>query len=57
MNERREEYGEEKLRKLIQENRHRPSKEIIQKILKDIKDFVDVYPQHDDMTMVIVKRI
>lgn len=57
MNERREEYGEEKLRKLIQENRHKPSKEIIQKILKDIKDFVDVYPQHDDMTMVIVKRV
>lgn len=56
MNERREEYGEERLMKIIQENKNKPAGEIINHILKDIKTFVDVYPQHDDMTIVIIKR-
>ncbi|MGE5683210.1 MAG: PP2C family protein-serine/threonine phosphatase [Bacillota bacterium] len=56
MNEWREEFGEERLKCLIQDNRQKPAKEIINLILKEIKSFVDVYPQHDDMTIVIIKR-
>jgi len=57
MNERQELYGEERLIKLIRTNHGRTSKEIINLILKDVKRFVDNYPQHDDMTMLVVKRI
>jgi len=56
MNEKHQEYGEENLIKLIEEHRNLSSKELRNKILKDINFFVDNYPQHDDMTIVIVKR-
>jgi phosphoserine phosphatase RsbU/P len=57
MNERQELYGEEKLIKLIEEKKNLSAKEIIESILKDVKKFVDNYPQHDDMTILVVKRI
>jgi phosphoserine phosphatase RsbU/P len=57
MNEREELYGEERMIKLIKKSRDKSSKEIINLILKDVKHFVDNYPQHDDMTMLVVKRI
>jgi hypothetical protein len=57
MNEKQELYGEEKLIKLIEEKRSQSAKDIINIILKDVRKFVDNYPQHDDMTILVVKRI
>ncbi len=57
MNERQELYGEEKLIKLIEEKRDQSAKEIINLILRDVRKFVDNYPQHDDMTILVVKRV
>jgi sigma-B regulation protein RsbU (phosphoserine phosphatase) len=57
MNERHEEYGEERLIKLIEKNRQLPARDLISLIIKEVKKFVDNYPQHDDMTILVVKRI
>jgi hypothetical protein len=57
MNEKHELYGEEKLIKLIEEKRTQTAKDIIDLILKDVRKFVDNYPQYDDMTILVVKRI
>ncbi len=56
MNERHQQYGEQTLIELIEKNRDKSAKELINIVLKDVKKFVDNYPQHDDMTMVVVKR-
>lgn len=57
MNERYEEFGEERFLKLIEHNRNHSSKEIINILVKEVKKFADNFPQHDDMTMVIIKRL
>ncbi|MCX6168856.1 MAG: PP2C family protein-serine/threonine phosphatase [Ignavibacteriales bacterium] len=57
MNERHEEYSEESLVKLIESNRNLSAHELLNLILKEVKKFVDNYPQHDDMTLVILKRL
>ncbi len=57
MNEKQEQYGEQKLIQIIKDNKDKSSRELINLILKDVKKFVDNYPQHDDMTIVVVKRI
>lgn len=56
MNEKLEEYGEEKFTKIIVENRKKSSKEILDIIMHDVDKFIDHYPQHDDMTIVVLKR-
>jgi len=57
MNEKHELYGEERLIKLIENNRNISAKDLLNLILKEVKKFVDNYPQHDDMTLVILKRL
>jgi len=57
MNEKHEQFGEDKLISLIEKNRNVGSRELINLILKDVTKFVDSFPQHDDMTIVVVKRI
>lgn len=56
MNERQEQYGEQKLINTIKENKDRSARELINLILKDVRKFVDNYPQHDDMTIVVLKK-
>ncbi len=56
MNENREFYGEERLIDFIRKHRDYSSKELINLIVKDVDRFVDNMPQHDDMTIVIIKR-
>lgn len=55
MNKHLEEYGEERLLKVIKANEEKPAKEIIEAVCRDVQSFVKDYPQHDDMTMVVVK--
>jgi hypothetical protein len=57
MNEKEELYGEERLINLIKSNSNLSARELINLVLKDVNKFVDNYPQHDDMTMLILKRI
>jgi len=56
MNENREFYGEERLIDFIKTHQDLSSKELINMILKDVNKFVNHMPQHDDMTIVVIKR-
>lgn len=55
MNEKLQLYGEEALIQLIQNNNEKHPNEILNLILKDVRKFIKDYPQHDDMTVVILK--
>ena len=49
------EFGEERLVELIEATRQLPVKQMIEKIDAGVRKFVGVAPQHDDMTMVVIK--
>jgi sigma-B regulation protein RsbU (phosphoserine phosphatase) len=55
MDDKEEEYGEERLRKLLDENRHMASADLLEKIVADVLAFASDAPQQDDMTLVAVK--
>lgn len=57
MNEKLQQYGEESLIKLIDNNSDKNPNEILNLILHDVRKFIKDYPQHDDMTIVILKRL
>ncbi len=48
-------FGEERLAKLVGEHGHLPVEELRERILRDIDAFVAGAPQHDDMTMILLK--
>ncbi len=50
-----EEFGEERLVASIVTMQQKPSREIIDGIVSDVRRFVGDFPQRDDMTMVVVK--
>jgi len=50
-----EEYGEDQLLDIVSRNRDLSANALIQKIVRGVKAFVGNHPQHDDMTMVVVK--
>ncbi len=56
MNESEEEYGEERLRKLISNHIEESPDKIIENILSDVSKFVGKASQWDDMTLMIIKR-
>lgn len=55
MNAKGEEFGEEKLYALIQQFSHLEPQAIIQSIRSEVGRFVGATPQHDDMTMIVIK--
>ncbi len=57
MNEKHDQFGEEKLISLIESNRNLTAKDLVNLVIKDVRKFVDNYPQHDDMTIVVLKRL
>ena len=54
MNVKGELYGEERLRELVEEN-GRSADELRDHVLAEVRRFVGEAPQHDDMTMVVIK--
>jgi sigma-B regulation protein RsbU (phosphoserine phosphatase) len=56
MNERMEEFGEEKLQDLVQSNSDESSSEVIEKIITAVNRHVGAAAQSDDMTIVLLKR-
>ncbi len=57
MNKIKEEFGEERLMSIVKENSGMSSEELLDKIIKEVKTFMGKTPQHDDMTMVVVKVV
>lgn len=56
MNENNEEYGEERLQKVMQTHLDQSPDIIINKIINDVRDFTKETQQSDDMTLMLIKR-
>ena len=48
-------FGETRLGQLVETHAHLPSEELRERMLREIAAFVGDAPQHDDMTMILVK--
>jgi serine phosphatase RsbU (regulator of sigma subunit) len=48
-------FGDARLGALIEEHSHLPPEELRERILRDIAAFVGTAPQHDDMTMLLLR--
>ena len=48
-------FGEERLSRIIEEHAHLPLDELRERILREIAAFVGDAPQHDDMTMILLR--
>lgn len=57
MNEADEEFDEDKLAKLIGDYAHFTASELIEMIIKAVKDHTGSRPQLDDITLLVVKRV
>jgi sigma-B regulation protein RsbU (phosphoserine phosphatase) len=57
LNEQDQEYGEERLIAIIRENMHLNSFELKDNLIKDIKKFIGIKDQSDDITLIIVKHV
>jgi sigma-B regulation protein RsbU (phosphoserine phosphatase) len=55
MNVRDELFGEARLGQLVETHAHLPSDELRERVLREIAAFVGDAPQHDDMTMILLK--
>jgi anti-anti-sigma factor len=56
MNERRDQYGEQRLLDLIRQNGHLHPENFIAALERDIQKFTGGHPQNDDITVVAVKE-
>jgi sigma-B regulation protein RsbU (phosphoserine phosphatase) len=50
-----EEFGEARLRRLVAESAHLSAEEIRERIVENVRDWRRDAPQHDDLTLVIMK--
>ncbi len=55
MNEIEEEYGEDRIRKFVRENRGSQPEELVSAILADVRKFDETYPPRDDTTIIAIK--
>lgn len=55
MNADGEEFGEERFLDILSNYHNGSAEGLLQHSLKEVNKFVDKYPQHDDMTMVVLK--
>jgi sigma-B regulation protein RsbU (phosphoserine phosphatase) len=55
MNARDDLFGETRLGQLVETHAHLPSDELRERVLREIAAFVGDAPQHDDMTMILLK--
>lgn len=55
-NANKEEYGQKRLKDLVVANKQLNAKELSDLIVKDVDNFRGDVPQHDDMTLLVLKR-
>jgi sigma-B regulation protein RsbU (phosphoserine phosphatase) len=55
MNETDDCFGETRLAELVEEHAHLPSDQLRERVLREIAAFVGAAPQHDDMTMILLR--
>lgn len=56
-NDKNEEYGVERLKKLILHNKNKSSKELVKLIIDELNAFRNDSKQNDDLTIVIIKKV
>ncbi len=56
MNDKDEEYGEERLIDLITKHKSEDAYKLIDKIIEEVNTFSEGIPQSDDMTLMVIKR-
>ncbi len=57
MDGRLQEFGEDRFLDLLHRNQNSSSEELVHRIIASVKDFAGDQPQHDDMTLVVVKAV
>ncbi|MBL7995055.1 SpoIIE family protein phosphatase [bacterium] len=57
MNDKEEEFGEERLEALLKKTLHRPPDEMITSIINEVNKHAGNMPQMDDMTLVVLKMM
>ena len=57
MNSTLEQFGEKRLMELLMEHKNLPASELIEKIYAIVKQHAGSFPQSDDMTMLVLKRV
>ncbi|RPI02332.1 MAG: hypothetical protein EHM64_14185, partial [Ignavibacteriae bacterium] len=55
MNSRQEQFGEERLSRIVEQRASGQAKEILEEVFAEIQSFAGKAKQHDDMTIVVVK--
>ncbi len=50
-------FGEERLIDLVQKNLEQPAGDLIERIIAEVKAFAGAAPQHDDITLMVIRRI
>jgi sigma-B regulation protein RsbU (phosphoserine phosphatase) len=55
INEKEEQFGQQRLLKIIQENCNLPARDIVKKIQEEVTKFSGGQPQFDDITLMIIK--
>jgi len=55
MNKASEEYGQQRLLKTANRSLHGKAKEVLDAVMADIREFSGDLPQHDDITMIVIK--
>jgi hypothetical protein len=48
-------FGELRLGQLVEDHANLSSEELRERVLREVRAFVDGAPQHDDMTMILLK--
>jgi len=55
MSKKREEFGQEKVFQILKENANNQPEVIIDKIIKDLREFTAGYEQSDDISLIVMK--
>ncbi len=56
-NEEKDEYGLNRLQSLLMDNIELSANDLVEKIVGDVDDFRGTVPPHDDMTILVLKRV
>ena len=57
LNSRKQQFGEKRLLKVIQKRKNHSANEVIDAVFESVGNHILTYPQYDDMTMIVIKRV
>ena len=57
MNGNQEQFGEERLQSILLQQKHRSAEEIIDTVVKEVRNHAGAHPQSDDITIMVIKRV